>query len=244
MIEEQDAVCRLIIQQLKEIPVWKLFSDQSVQQIPKTINKPITFEIIESKLDHHVYPNSDAWVAEMRRFFMNEIENSAPNSIRKNSAILISQKFEKLMETLAPGLSPHIISVQATEEKLYKIYESMITADPDVQITKTTKPASRVFADIEKEGDDVTPQMLIHKMRLLRFPELLLRAIAFVHKYQPECIVYGDTLSINFSLLSKENMAKLNEFINKLMLDAATGKIDPMKRVSGTDISPTELRSV
>ena len=242
MIEEQDSICWKIIKELKEIPVWRLFSDEHLNEIPKSVSKPITFELIESRLQHHVYKSSDAWVAEMRRFFMNEIENSSQNKLRKCAATLLSQRFEEIMQTVAPGLSPHILVVQIKEYELREILDQMASEIPSNQ-EKIAHPNAAIFNQLNDE-EEVTPERIIYKTQLLKFPELVLKVIAYVYKLQPETIAYGQTLAINFSLFSDENLHKMNKYINKLKNDAASGKTNPMRRVSMTSIIPTEVRSV
>ena len=242
MIEEQDSICWKIIKQLKEIPVWRIFSDDHLNEIPKSISKPITFELIESRLQHHLYKSSDAWVAEMRRFFMNEIENSTQNKLRKSAATLLSQRFEEIMQTIAPGLSPHILSVQVKEQELQELLDQMASEIPLSQ-PKIGQPNATIFNNLN-DNEEVTPERIIYKTQLLKFPELVLKVIAYVYKLQPECIAYGQTLAINFSLFKEENLQLINKYINKLLQDAASGKINPMRRVSMTSIIPTEIRSV
>ena len=242
MIEEQDAICRQIMNELKKIPVWKLFSDSHVHQIPKSIAKPITFEIIESRLDHHVYPSSDSWVAEMRRLFMHEMENSSQNVLRKSAALVLSQRFEELMQTIAPGIAPHILTVQSVEQDLRTILDQIVSENPQT-IQKSHKPQAEFFKNLSEENE-ITPELIIHKVQLMKFPDLILRVFAFVHKLQPECISYGQTLAVNFALFSQENLIKLNNYINKLMNEAASGKINPMRRTSMSSIIPIEVHSV
>ena len=147
MIEEQDYLCKRILSELKRIPISKLFTDENAHLIPKQITKPITLDIIEQRLDRHVYANSDEWVSDMRRFLMREYENSPDNSIRKAAAMQLSSEFEKLMVTMHPSLSPHIINVQIAEHEIREIADSLIIANTPTKPTENT-PCASIFSPV------------------------------------------------------------------------------------------------
>lgn len=238
MIEEQDFLCRKILTEIKNIPVSKLFMDENIHLIPKTISNPVTLDLIESRLDKHVYSSSDEWVSDMRMLFMREYEGSPENSIRRAAAMHLSLEFEKLMDHFHPGMSPHIINLQIAEKEIRDISNSLVI-NSEIKRTKQSKPCSVIF---DQTDEEITPKTIIHKISLLKNPELLLKVLAFIYKKQPECLLFGQVTSIEFCLLKEENLQALNEFIKKILMDAASGVSDPLNRIGSSDITPVDLK--
>lgn len=239
MIEEQDSLCRLILQNLRKYPIAEMFDDCSGSEIAEADFTPLSFKIIENKLDKHFYQNADEWVAEMRIFLSNEIEYQHEDIIKKSAAKQLLLEFEKLMSSYSPSLSPHIAKLQLNEAELTEICRTMKFFSENKPKGIAKDSASYYMKEIRNEKP--SPAQLVHLIKLAKSPNNLIKILAYAYHLQPECVSFGEKTYIKLELMSQESLNNLANFIDNLICDCVSRKIDPFERFSCYVIEPADV---
>jgi len=233
MNEEQNEICREIMSILYKRPISKMFDSFQIDCYQKTPTVPLTMQLIEEKLDRGLYPTAESWVTDLRTLFSNAMLVNAPISLKYAAAKQLSEDLNDLLSVLSPTISPHTIDFQITEfqfrqllQRSSKVGKFMIEA-PNKQ-----HPVSYSIKSLSKFS-------IVDKIRLINSPSALLNICSFIHQIQPECIIIEKAVSrIRFSLLEPGNKAKVDEYINNIILKCAKGEMDAFQRVFGSHISP------
>jgi len=171
------------------------------------------------------------------------------SSIKKVAANDLMNEFEQILRNEFIFINKPIQSIQSSTNQLRKIFprhsDSIIpntlssTAKQNDNNFQTTRPGSILF---EMEDNSTNFQLLIHQIKMLTSPELILRLAAFVSEVQPEAAIIDENFSINFGIMSKTTLSQIQGYVKQLLLNATIGKIDPFARSFGQHLHPFRIQ--
>lgn len=223
MIEEQQAVCKEILQRIMDIPCSKLFIQSNRDVIYDHITTPLCLEDIAKKLDHGVYPSTHSFVQNMRTLFTNAMR--IETGFRHLAAKYCYEYFEKLLREGSPSTHPCSLSVLKLEKELAEVSRILKAAPkPQPRIRNPAEVSAEIFK-VHHRLDPTLPYTLKDDLKLIASPDLLLKVAVFVIERQPECVLLSSSLTFNFALMTPDTKHALHRYIHQLIMESATGKL-------------------
>lgn len=230
MNREQTELCREILESILRRPISRMFWELDCPQAMANVKVPITLHLISDRLSRGLYGTPDEFVSDMRVLFSKSMK-AAKNSVRSVAASQLLLQFEQLMADLSPSLSPCTTKEQLGTVKLTKIVKSLAPWLTSAASVSNGEPAAEI---VKNPHTEVSVSEIATDIRSLFSPALLLRVLAFVYQMQPEAVsIDEEEMSIEFTLLSDENLGKLRVFVNELVAKAAKGEINPFMKGTG-----------
>ena len=231
MNDEELERCRNIFNAVLRRPIAQLFWDISSDVSNQNLTRPYSFSYIYDKLNKRLYPTMGAFVNDLRQVFMNTDKINEKHSIRVAAVSLLMKDLEKALVIYPPkekSLSVKLKSAIKNFEQIEDILKLSDEQEEPFSISSLTETPGCEF--IEKVSsmnpNEISCSELKYEISILLSSKLVLMVIQHIFNLQPEAISVEKSITIMYSILTKENIAKIHLFIVDLLNDVALGKID------------------
>lgn len=231
MNQVQLDLCQKILNKLKNRPISQLFFGTIEHPCEPKMEHPTNFRFIEEKLQRALYPDCNAFIDEIRAFLKSYTDDKQGDPLMVSAAQQMQIDFERELESVNPlkkGLSLRL-GIVASEFNDFIKY----TKKSQTYTKREGQPAASIFLT---QPENISVKELIREIKFLRSPDLLLRVTAFIFKRQPECIVLGQEITIEFQVMKAEVLAELKKFVRSLIYKAAAGELNPLGDTYSTSI--------
>ena len=145
-------------------------------------------------------------------------------SLRYGAAKLLLDKYDSILCTLSPSLSPHIVSLQGLEY----LFQT-VCSDASVVVNPITRegegaPANEFF---KQERSLASNDQLMRDFMLLKEPMLIVRFIGYLYAIKAEAVIFEEKIYLDFNKLNEDEREKASQYLHNLILEASLGTIDP-----------------
>ena len=241
MNEDDFNTCNMILKLLLNNKLSKMFFKNNNDILNINIHHPFDLEYFQKKLEKKLFKNKDEFINDIIQFFQN-ISNAYPLDSLRHWA---SKQY----------LNDFLNYIQITESKIYPISTSLyfitnnylkysnIPNSKNLNNNNFNKlPGSIIFNQNFNNIFDIN--ILSRDIKLLSSNNMAAKITSFIKKLQPEVLNTKYSISIHISLLNQENLKKLKNFINNLLLEAAQEKIIVFNRPFGKKINPIKINII
>jgi hypothetical protein len=220
MIEAQRVVCSELLDHILDIPCATLFWDSERDLTDDSIASPISLQFISQKLSKGVYTSTSDFLTDLRRLFHNSM--STEKGLRLEAARYLWNRFEEMVEDQSPSMHPNAIVVSELAKHLEDIAKDTFPINRRRALGNDVRAGAEVF---KNSTDDYSVQALRECIGLLESADLICRVAVFLINRQPETVLMDVSLSLDFSLMTEQTRKDLRLYIQKLLEDAAVGRI-------------------
>lgn len=240
MRENDKLVCSQILNRILCKPISRLFWNYSDDTINPHIAHPIGLEYVSTRLSQDKYSQIADFIYDLYTCIQNGVAGSPKDSIRYSSSQELLNELDSVLSELQPlsktTIIPLRILISDFEEE--NIYPNFTIQTPNIQ-----EPQSYLFNEEVKESpDEEFLTKLIRDIRFLTSEYLTSKVIVLIIKLQPESVLLEDSVSINFNLLTKENLNIIRKYVSDLLYQSASGQIDPFSRPFGSKVKPIYIQ--
>jgi len=239
MHPDEITLCVKIFEMLKTREAFNMFWNNTYDIVNSDIIHPITFEVINSKLDKKCYSTINEFISDVNLCIENGKAGYPAGSIRNSAAFQLQHYFEEILRDVNPFGGPIAMPLQLVI-KDYLDTNRFILKNSSTKITNPEQitPGSLLF---EQKSINNDTESLLRDIKLLNSTSLAAEFATFVRKLQPEAIIINEEVVFNISLITKENVPLLRRFVTALLKKGALGNIDVYSRPFGQKISPLEI---
>jgi hypothetical protein len=230
-------VCQKILEHLANIPIAQFFWDTSADLTNPCVVHPFSLGWICTRFEQGKYTSSSDMIRDIRICLQNGRNGTAPASMRFAAATQLSSELDSLILSLHPSAFPSVLPLSLAISE----FEDPANRPPPISPHEHPErpPGSELF---KQAADPHDLARLIRDIRLLFSADLTAKLAVLVRRIQPEGVTIGDDISFNIGLMTDATRRALRNCVDKMLLDAATGRIDPFARPVGERVSTIRIK--
>ncbi|EAX87712.1 hypothetical protein TVAG_009170 [Trichomonas vaginalis G3] len=226
MNENQIRSSLQIMDELQQQPIWNVFENIDSKLAADEVNHPYSFDQIYGRLEKKIYHDAHEWINEMRNTFSVYADIFKQDELKRNIINKLWQEFEFSLRRNSIEDSEIISEIKAIKKNLSD-WTKNNSAEKISIINDKLEPYSKFYSlELISDINDLQLQRCI---RMLRSRNLFIKIAAFIHKLQPEAVIMNEIISIQYDILSPDNLMCVKKFVADLIQDAAKGVIDPFE---------------
>jgi hypothetical protein len=238
MHENEHRVCAKILEALFRRPMSRLFWDHAADAANPAVVHPVSLSWICDRLTSGKYATPADVLRDVRTCLQNGKSGSPPGSIRASAAHHLLLELEALVSSLHPGSFPLVLPIPCAIAEFNA--GAGIPVHERFQVQPSGRPpASAIFRRPADANDLFT---LIRDIKFLSTGFLTARLAVLVKKLQPEGVTIGDDISFNIGVMTDGTRRAVRKYLDALLLDAATGKVDPFEREFGVKLGLVRIQ--